>query len=52
MSKGDANAGSLPRPAGGLHDQNTWIRLQTVLGFSGDTMIVMMIIIPHQFIPY
>ena len=45
---GDASVGGLPRAIGGLYNQDAWIRLQILLGFSGILGMAIVLLLNYQ----
>ena len=45
---GDASVGGLPRAIGGLYNQDAWIRLQILLGFSGILGMIIVLLLNYQ----
>ena len=45
---GDASVGGLPRAIGGLYNQDAWIRLQILLGFSGILGMAIVVLLNYQ----
>ena len=48
FKSGDASIGGLPRAIGGLYNQDAWIRLQILLGFSGILGMTIVLLLNYQ----
>ena len=48
FKSGDASVGGLPRAIGGLYNQDAWIRLQILLGFSGILGMIIVLLLNYQ----
>ena len=48
FKSGDASFGGLPRAIGGLYNQDAWIRLQILLGFSGILGMTIVLLLNYQ----
>ena len=48
FKSGDASIGGLPRAIGGLYNQDAWIRLQILLGFSGILGMTIVLMLNYQ----
>ena len=48
FKSGDACIGGLPRAIGGLYNQDAWIRLQILLGFSGILGMAIVVLLNYQ----
>ena len=48
FKSGDASFGGLPRAIGGLYNQDAWIRLQILLGFSGILGMIIVLLLNYQ----
>ena len=48
FKSGGARIGGLPRAIGGLYNQDAWIRLQILLGFSGILGMIIVLLLNYQ----
>ena len=48
FKSGNESIGGLPRAIGGLYNQDAWIRLQILLGFSGILGMIIELLLNYQ----
>ena len=48
FKSGNESIGGLPRAIGGLYNQDAWIRLQILLGFSGILGMAIVVLLNYQ----
>ena len=48
FKSGNESIGGLPRAIGGLYNQDAWIRLQILLGFSGILGMAIVLLLNYQ----